>query len=83
MKHPMDMNTAEVHLELTKLLHQAGDIEARMLLVAARRWIGLGQEEYGKVELGRGRRWRKESLEETVDQAFYNIADDFEEHIKR
>ena len=77
-EHVMRLDEIDVDNELEALIDEAGPIEKRMLLFMARRWVAVGQREYGKLELGQGRDWRRERLEEQADRAFYDLAADFE-----
>lgn len=78
--HVMDLNSREVQLELLALVYEAGDVESRMLLELARRYVRFGQSTYGKVTLGDGRDWHREAKEESMDRVFYDLAGEFERH---
>lgn len=80
--HVMDLTTAEVHLELTQLLHGAGDIEARLLLELARRFVRFGQAEYGCVDLSKPRDYLREAKEESMDRVFYDMVGEYQRRSK-
>ena len=82
LPHVMELESDEVQLELLELFEEAGDIELRMLLFMARRWVAVGQREYGVLTLGTGRDWQREKLEEQADRAFYDLAASFERRLK-
>ena len=64
---------------LHHLVEMAGELETRLLLEMAERWVELGQREYGLLRTGTGRDWRREQREEIVDWMLYEFMEREEE----
>ncbi len=56
---------------LHELVELAGELETKLLLDLAERWVGLGQTTYGKILPGTGRDWVRDTKEELLDAVFY------------
>jgi len=72
MKPVSQLTVFEVRRELEHLVHKAGPDERRVLLFICRRFVGIGQNAIGQLDLAAEQRdGFQETAEEAADALFY------------
>jgi len=81
VKDLVSKDVTELRAELHDLVNEAQANEVRILLFLARRYVALGQRNYGVLKLFDGRNNTVERMEELADEQFYWAKDELEQQL--